>query len=78
MPDDGRAWAYADVLPLRDAARRLRFRRAEAEAWLREQGLVSAVAGRERVHWGAVCERLDELARVPVHITRLRRSTRLD
>jgi hypothetical protein len=56
VADGGRlvGLSAGDVLTPSEAARALRMREADALTWLRDRGLVRAVAGRERVIWGDV------------------------
>jgi len=64
---------YAAIISKREAAERLPMAREDAASWLRDQNLVASVAGREVVHWGAVCACIDMLAQTPVARVPLRR-----
>lgn len=48
----------SEVLSVRKASERLPVRTQDARAWLRREGLISELAGREVVVWSDVLERL--------------------
>lgn len=54
-----------DLLTLAEATRELGFRRSEAESWLRSEGLVVSVCGRERVVWGSVLDAITGAVQEP-------------
>lgn len=69
------ALGEAAVVTVKTACTWLGIRRADGERWLREQGLVSVIAGRERVVWRSVLERLEQQAATPVSRVPLRRAS---
>ncbi len=47
-----------DILSVPEVVKRLKIRNGDARRWLREQGLIRNVLGRERVLWGDVLRSL--------------------
>jgi hypothetical protein len=58
VPERPTGLGPGDLLTVSEAARAMRMREAEARSWLRGEGLVRHLAGRERVIWGDVLARL--------------------
>ncbi len=69
------ALGEAAVVSVRTACEWLPLARDDARRWLREQGLVSVIAGREVVVWRAVLARLEQQAATPVSRIPLRRAS---
>lgn len=65
-----RPWADADVLTVAEAARRLKLRRADCQAWLERLGLLVDVAGSSRVVWGSVIQVLQAKPEPPKQAAR--------
>lgn len=58
------------VLRFSEAVARLPMRDKDAREWLRSEGLVTRVEGREFVHWGAVEERFRPKPKKPIRRNR--------
>lgn len=67
-----------EVVALRKAARRLPGREADIRRWLREQGLVRDLAGREVVVWGEVLDAMPKTTEPKIRQPRKAAAPQLD